>query len=265
MEKGDWRGALNKYYDIIENDDNLKYRKISVKRIFQINNEHNLSYSDIRETISKELETAQSWYKASLDFLKCETYVNEDKIDDAISAFTKNADKYKGTSMEVESLSRLAIIYADYKKDKTRALELANNAASINPGQEVLFTTFASADMKYDPSLYTDKFEGVTENFDDLSEPEEENLAEGTTEFLSQNPNPFNPATTLTYSLAQPTHVTLEVYAITGQKIDTLVDGIMSEGQHSARFDGRGLASGIYIYRFDADGVQKTGRMVLVK
>ncbi|MFC1538214.1 T9SS type A sorting domain-containing protein [Candidatus Latescibacterota bacterium] len=82
---------------------------------------------------------------------------------------------------------------------------------------------------------------------------------------INNYPNPFNPATTLTYSIAKPSHVKLEVYAITGQKVATLVDGIMSEGQHSARFDGSGLASGIYIFRFDANGIEKTGKMILVK
>ncbi|MFC1538127.1 BsuPI-related putative proteinase inhibitor [Candidatus Latescibacterota bacterium] len=84
--------------------------------------------------------------------------------------------------------------------------------------------------------------------------------------YLGQNsPNPFNPTTTLTFSIASPSHVKLEVYSITGQKVATLVDGYMIAGVHSAVFDGRGLASGMYFYRFVADGFEKTGRMMLVK
>jgi len=59
--------------------------------------------------------------------------------------------------------------------------------------------------------------------------------------------------------------VKLDVYSITGQKVATLVDGIMDAGEHSARFDGSNFASGMYFYRFTSKGFEKTGRMILVK
>ncbi|MFC1490242.1 T9SS type A sorting domain-containing protein [Candidatus Latescibacterota bacterium] len=83
---------------------------------------------------------------------------------------------------------------------------------------------------------------------------------------ISQNfPNPFNPSTTLTYSLATPVHVTLSVYNSAGQKVATLVDSYMSAGEHSTVFDGKGLVSGIYFYRLESEGFEKSGRMTLVK
>ncbi|MFC1551527.1 T9SS type A sorting domain-containing protein [Candidatus Latescibacterota bacterium] len=82
---------------------------------------------------------------------------------------------------------------------------------------------------------------------------------------INNYPNPFNPTTTLTYSIAKSSHVTLSVYSMTGQKIATLVDSYMSAGEHSVKFDGRGLASGVYFYRFESEGVDKTGRMTLIK
>jgi len=86
-------------------------------------------------------------------------------------------------------------------------------------------------------------------------------------QFILHNnyPNPFNPATTMSYTLANPGHVSLYVYNSTGQKIATLVDTHMSAGEHSAKFDGRGLASGMYFYRFEAGGFEKSGKMILVK
>ncbi|MFC1650337.1 T9SS type A sorting domain-containing protein [Candidatus Latescibacterota bacterium] len=82
---------------------------------------------------------------------------------------------------------------------------------------------------------------------------------------ISSYPNPFNPTTTLTYSIAQQSHVTLNVYSITGRKVATLVGSYMSAGEHSVQFDGTGLASGVYFYWFKSEGFEKTGRMLLVK
>ncbi|MFC1490488.1 FG-GAP-like repeat-containing protein [Candidatus Latescibacterota bacterium] len=102
--------------------------------------------------------------------------------------------------------------------------------------------------------------EGVTSK---VSEREELTQSSFT---ISQNyPNPFNSSTTLSYSIPQSSHVILEVFSITGQKVATLVDSYMNAGEHSAVFDSNGLASGIYFYRLESEGIHKTGSMTLVK
>ena len=82
---------------------------------------------------------------------------------------------------------------------------------------------------------------------------------------LTNYPNPFNPITTISYSIASPGHVSLSVYNITGQKVATIVNSNMSVGNHSVSFDGSNLASGVYFYRFEAGKFNKTGKMLLVK
>ena len=82
---------------------------------------------------------------------------------------------------------------------------------------------------------------------------------------MTASPNPFNPITTIKYSIANPSHVKLAVYSITGQKVATLVDGSVSAGEHSVRFDGSNLASGIYLYRFTSKEYKKTDKMILMK
>ncbi len=72
---------------------------------------------------------------------------------------------------------------------------------------------------------------------------------------LSQNyPNPFNPATRIAYTLPAESHYTLELFAITGQRIATLESGIKAAGyyNYSLKMDSFGLASGIYLYRISA-------------
>jgi hypothetical protein len=95
---------------------------------------------------------------------------------------------------------------------------------------------------------------------------------------LSQNfPNPFNPMTTIRYTLAMPSRVTLKIYNILGQLVRTLVDGSQYAGDSEVSWDGTGnngvaVASGVYICRFEASSLtepiqslSETRKMVLVR
>ena len=59
--------------------------------------------------------------------------------------------------------------------------------------------------------------------------------------------------------------INITIHSITGQKVATLVDGTVSAGEYSVKFDGTDLASGMYFYRFTSKGFEKTGKMILVK
>ncbi len=70
---------------------------------------------------------------------------------------------------------------------------------------------------------------------------------------LSQNyPNPFNPSTTITYTLSEASEVRLSVFDMLGKEVGVLVNDRREAGAHVATFDGRGLASGVYLYRLQA-------------
>jgi hypothetical protein len=92
-----------------------------------------------------------------------------------------------------------------------------------------------------------------------------------TTFDISQNyPNPFNPTTTISYQVPQSTEVRLVIYNTLGQKVRTLVNSRMEPGYHSVVWDGRSengrtVASGIYIYRFEASDFTKTLKLMLLK
>jgi hypothetical protein len=82
---------------------------------------------------------------------------------------------------------------------------------------------------------------------------------------VSTTPNPFNPITTLEFTLSAPASVKLEIYNATGQKVATLLDGPMRSGVHSIPFDGSKHASGVYFYRFESSGLIRSGKMLLLK
>jgi len=83
---------------------------------------------------------------------------------------------------------------------------------------------------------------------------------------LSQNnPNPYNPSTTISYSIAQISYVNLRVYNSLGQEVTTLVDEIKSEGEYYVRFDASKLPSGIYFYKLETDYFTDVKKMVVAK
>jgi len=83
---------------------------------------------------------------------------------------------------------------------------------------------------------------------------------------LSQNyPNPFNPLTQIKYALPKDCWVRLEIYNILGQRVATLVDGEQKAGYKAVRWDASRIASGIYIYRIQAEDFTQSRRMILLK
>ena len=83
-------------------------------------------------------------------------------------------------------------------------------------------------------------------------------------------PNPFNPNTTLNFSLKQAGDVTLEIYNILGQKINTLVEGNLDAGHHSVVWNGKNdaginVSSGVYFYKLTAANYSKSRQMTLIK
>jgi len=78
-------------------------------------------------------------------------------------------------------------------------------------------------------------------------------------------PNPFNPTTTIEYSLANPGQVELVIYNTLGQKVATLVNEKKSAGQHRVVFDASGVSSGVYFYEIVTKGFNQVKKMLLVK
>ncbi len=83
---------------------------------------------------------------------------------------------------------------------------------------------------------------------------------------LEQNfPNPFNPSTSIRFTLARRSHVLLTVYSVLGRKIAELINGTQEAGLHEVTFDARGLASGVYFYRLQAGNDVQTRKLLLVR
>jgi hypothetical protein len=90
------------------------------------------------------------------------------------------------------------------------------------------------------------------------------------TKLLSNYPNPFNPSTNILFWLKQDARVRLEIFNSRGQRVRTLVNTSMPAGRHTVPWDGldesgKRLASGVYLYRLEADGYSKYYKMTMMK
>ena len=83
---------------------------------------------------------------------------------------------------------------------------------------------------------------------------------------VAQNsPNPFNPTTSISFTLPASDNVTVDIYNVSGQKVDTLVNDFMDAGMHSVNWDASGFSNGVYFYTVKSGDFTKTMKMTLLK
>ena len=94
--------------------------------------------------------------------------------------------------------------------------------------------------------------------------------APSVTALRSAYPNPFNPSTTIPFSLVSQERVSLQIYDARGKLVRTLKNDVVPAGQHEAVWDGRDnsgnqMATGVYFVRFIAGSYEMTRKVVMLK
>jgi hypothetical protein len=82
---------------------------------------------------------------------------------------------------------------------------------------------------------------------------------------LSCFPNPFNPTTTISFTLPQASKVKINVYDMLGRDKACLVRGMYAAGEHHVSLDGSALSSGVYFARLESGGLARTQKLLLIK
>ena len=100
--------------------------------------------------------------------------------------------------------------------------------------------------------------------------PNDDVVEVSATALIGNYPNPFNPETTISYSVKEPAPVKIEIYNTKGQLVRTLVNQIQPRGFYSEIWNGtdeRGnpVASGVYMYRMTAGNYRSHKKMMLIK
>ena len=76
-------------------------------------------------------------------------------------------------------------------------------------------------------------------------------------------PNPFNPSTTIRFSLLKSCFITLKIYNLLGKEIETLMNGQRGAGEYKVEWAAEGLPSGIYLYRLEVGEFVERRKLIL--
>ena len=154
-----------------------------------------------------------------------------------------------------------------------RMIFRASPGVSVSDSSITFDTTFIPPDLQYsmqDTALKVILPEFVAGRLDIVTAIDDDEVLPRQFE-LSQNfPNPFNPSTTISYTVPRASHVSLIVYNLLGQRIATLVDNLVAPGRYEIEWNGRdengvSVSSGIYFYNLGAGEYSETLKMVLMK
>jgi subtilisin family serine protease len=184
---------------------------------------------------------------------------NEDNVN--IQWATATELNNKGFEVERSEFNNAAGTRSEYKK-----IAFIKGNGSTTEKQNYNFVDKSLAPGKYFYRLKQIDFGGVA---DYSSEIEVEIKAP--VEFsLSQNyPNPFNPTTAINFTLPEKSSVTINVYTIIGELVNTVVKNTFDAGYQSVNFNAANLPSGVYVYRIEAKGISRTfvssQKMLLIK
>ena len=143
-----------------------------------------------------------------------------------------------------------------------------NNLASIPQGNK---TSFTYVDETAVPGRSYRYMIGVVDQDGEFVSPIQTITLPKLVAELGQNvPNPFNPTTSIRFTLTSSEHVTINVFDVSGHLVRTLVDGVRAAGAQDVKWDGTNSAgnpvsSGIYYYRLQADKFSQSRKMVLLK
>jgi len=152
-------------------------------------------------------------------------------------------------------VSYVSDTYTAYGNDGNHFNDSINAPPNTAVGQEIADAIHYASDHL--PLFATFQFDNPVSVETDLAP----------TEFmLYQNfPNPFNPATKITYTLPQKNYVALKIYNVLGKEVATLVNEKKPTGIYEVEFNAAKLPSGIYFYRIQAGSFFETKKMVLLR
>jgi len=145
-------------------------------------------------------------------------------------------------------------------------IEIQVNDADIVDGGEVARIQFgdnSTADGWWNnPDIWTFTWVGLPGA---TSVNSERNIKTLSYNLADNYPNPFNPSTTINYSIARDGFVELHVYNALGQKVATLINKRQTAGYHSVNLDAKNLASGLYFYKILTNDFSQVKKMILIK
>lgn len=130
------------------------------------------------------------------------------------------------------------------------------------------FIFIAGRPYRYDISATITNYTYIVENWMNsvlVDIKDEPSAVINNYQLFQNHPNPFNPATTISYSIPENALVSLKIYDILGTEIAHLVNDRKEPGLYSVNFDASSLASGVYLFKLSAGDFVSVKKMILLK
>jgi hypothetical protein len=144
------------------------------------------------------------------------------------------------------------------------SLNETTGVISGTPSTEGIFTfTIEATDSQANPLTDDQEYSINIGDVVDIDEDQPEVPSDFA--LIGNYPNPFNATTIIKFRLNDPNHVTLDIYNLLGQKIETLYSGSMMSGEHELTWNGDNVPSGVYFYHLTAGDRSITKKMTLLK
>lgn len=254
-KQGKINEAVNHYKKMIKNDNNVRFALTKL-----VNFIHKYSRNDILNYL-KSLSN-NSKYSALITKLIADIYLQNNQFNDAINAYNSVINNHSDSFQGINSRFEKMFAYLHIKKDKTKAKQILSEIKSMNLTDDIWNMRIKTAEHFLGNSstamIANSNITLQKNNTEFNSSPDVYTL-------FDNYPNPFNPTTTISYSIPKGSFVTLTIYDVLGREVKTLVNKFQTKGKYNYTFNARNLTSGVYIYRIKAGDFAATKKLVLMK
>lgn len=207
--------------------------------------------------------------KAAVFLAGCDYLLDQDYqpykmplLDDSTQILARQHGENEWKRLNVIRISQDSIIGSFYSADISSMTDYDSTALDL---KVVLYDASLNiTECTFEPAVAIGKFKGTTSIQDVASGI----VAPREYELSNNYPNPFNPSTTLKFSLPEESFLKVEIFNVVGQKLTTLAEEKRKAGAYSLVWNAEKYPSGIYFCRFRAEGTrhfEKTVKMVLIK
>ena len=176
---------------------------------------------------------------------------------DDVRLYWETASEVNNYGFEIER------IHADSEWEKIGFREGKGSCTTLNSYTFVDKKVSRFRNLRY--RLKQIDYDGTFEYSQEISVMTEEVALLYTFQIHNNYPNPFNPATTISYEIATSGLTTITIYDMLGKEVDILLNTNQEPGRYELKFDGSDLSSGVYFCKFTSGNNTKIIKMLLVK
>ncbi|MCB9250788.1 MAG: S8 family serine peptidase [Ignavibacteriales bacterium] len=265
---GDYEESIKIFEEIMDKFPESDYAYNLVGEIYDISKRYQkLEIESYCDNKLVSLKTSDKVKQASND-VKIAVLLRDGKIKEAEDLSKDVIKKYPNTKSEKKALFTLYLIS---KEEETKKTDYLSQLKEKYPNEPETLQAMEITEIEVEKTKINE-----LNNSNHLEKEATEKVIHKY-ELLGNYPNPFNPSTTISYSIPAASNISLTIYDMMGRRIESFEKNGLAAGIHSEFWDGRNengelVSSGIYIYKFraisqdgDAKVFEKSNKLMLLK